>query len=103
MKPVSVAALTDPRYDRGAARAWRPRVMTDQRNTHAVTPRFALGSKKDGGQYPEWQHPHEILLNSWVPLCVISARSGHEHPEKRKSHADILARFGGRAITEQVN
>jgi hypothetical protein len=70
----------------GATRAWHsPRVMTGKHNTHAVTPRFALGSKKDDGQHLEWQHFHEIRLNSRIPLYVIFARSSRKHPEKRKS------------------
>jgi len=102
MKSVSAATLTDPRSYRGATRAWHsPRVMTGKHNTHAVTPRFALGSEKDHGQHPEWQHLHEIRLNSRIPIYVIPARSSRRHPEKRKFHADLLARFGGSAITEE--
>lgn len=76
--------------------------MTEH-NTHAVIPRLALGSKKDDGQHPEWQHTHEIRLNSWLPVYAITAHPGHSYPEKRKSHTDILARFGGSAITEQFD
>ena len=73
--------------------------MTEH-DTRAVTTEFALGTEKDGGIGSTRTRCFSIR---GLRFGVVPARSGHEHPEKRKFHADLLTRFGGRAITEQIN